>query len=167
MPKSNLNLIILLASGLGLGWSPFASGTVGSVPGVLIVLALSPLSLQWQIGIAIALVFLAIPICEIGENYFDRKDDGRIVADEYLTFPLCTLGLPWMLHPWLLLVAFLTNRVLDIIKPPPARQAQNLHGGLGIVIDDVISSLYALLLNHGIWWAMQRMINSAMENPLG
>jgi len=167
MSKSNLNPIVLLASGFGLGWSPFASGTVGSLPGVLIVLALSPLSLQWQIGIAIALVLLAIPICEIGENHFDRKDDGRIVADEYLTFPLCTLGLPWMAHPSLLLVAFLTNRVMDIIKPPPARQAQNLHGGFGIVIDDVISSLYALLLNHAIWWTMQRTINSAMENQFG
>jgi phosphatidylglycerophosphatase A len=152
MPKSNLNPIILLANGFGLGWSPFASGTVGTIPGLIIVAAMVPLSLNWQIAIATGLALLAIPICEIGENHFDRKDDGRIVADEYLTFPICTLGLPWISHPWLLLVAFLTNRVMDIIKPPPARQAQNLHGGLGIVIDDVISSFYALLLNHAIWW---------------
>lgn len=158
MPKSNSNPIILLATGFGLGWSPFASGTVGSIPGLIIVAALVHVSFAWQIVTAIGLVVLAIPICEIAENHFDRKDDGRIVADEYLTFPLCTLCLPWMTHPWLLLVAFVMNRVMDIIKPPPARQAQSLHGGLGIVIDDVVSSLYALLLNHAIWWGVNRVM---------
>jgi phosphatidylglycerophosphatase A len=43
-------------------------------------------------------------------------------------------------------------RILDIIKPPPARQSQNLHGGLGIVMDDLISTLYALAANHAIWF---------------
>jgi len=140
-----------LASGLGLGLSPFASGTAGSFLGVLIVLAMSSLTLAWQIAVSVVLALIAIPICGVAEDYYAKKYDGRIVADEYLTFPLCVLGLPWLTHPWLLAVAFVSNRVLDIIKPPPARQAQALHGGLGIVLDDVVSSLYALLLSHIVW----------------
>jgi len=56
------------------------------------------------------------------------------------------------------MVAFVVNRLMDIVKIPPARQAQFLYGGWGIVLDDVISSLYALALNHVIfhfgtlWW---------------
>jgi len=149
-------IAVLLASGFGLGLSPFASGTAGTFLGVLIVLAMSSVALAWQIALAVVLALIAIPICGVAEDYYAKKDDGRIVADEYLTFPLCVLGLPWVTHPWLLAVAFVTNRLLDIVKPPPARQAQALHGGLGIVLDDVVSSLYALVLNH-ILWLMAKM----------
>jgi len=150
-------LIVLLASGLGLGLSPWASGTAGTFLGVLIVLAMSSLALAWQIALSVVLALVAIPICGAAEDYYAKKDDGRIVADEYLTFPLCVLGLPWVTHPWLLAVAFVTNRLLDIVKPPPARQAQALHGGLGIVLDDVVSSLYALMLNHILWLIAKMM----------
>ena len=144
-------LVLILATGFGLGWSPVASGTTGSLPGVLIALALSPLSVVWQSVIAAALALAAIPLCDAAEHHFGRKDDGRVVADEYLTFAICLIGIPWTLHPWFLGVAFVVCRVMDIIKPPPASQAQNLSGGLGIVADDVASSLYALLINHLIW----------------
>ena len=139
-----------LATGFGLGYMPIASGTFGTLPGLLIVAAMARLSLPIASLLAFLLPILAIPICGHAERTFGTKDDGRIVADEYLTFPLTVLGIPWLLHPWLLGVAFVVHRVLDIIKPAPARQAQALHGGVGIVIDDVISSLYALAVNHVI-----------------
>ena len=151
-------IIVLLATGFGLGLSPVASGTVGTLLGVVIVFVLGLLGwsgggLVWQaIVVGIVMVAISIPICGIAEEYFGRKDDGRIVADEYLTFSLCVLGIPWIEHLWLLPVAFVINRVMDIIKPAPAKQAQNLHGGIGIVLDDVISSLYALAVNHVICW---------------
>ncbi len=152
-------LILWIATGFGLGYAPVASGTFGSLPGILIVLALAHQPLKIQILCAVAMALLAVPICGHAEEKFGRKDDGRIVADEYLTFLICTLGLPWQEHPWVWLgIAFVTNRVLDIIKPPPARQAQSLTGGLGIVMDDVLSCLYALGVNHGLWWAAQRWL---------
>ena len=147
---------VLLATGLGLGFSPIASGTVGSLLGVAIVVAMASLSWGWHALLAAVLVVVAIPICEWAEDYFGRKDDGRIVADEYLTFPLCVIGLPWVEHYWLLGVAFLTARILDIIKPTPARQIQDLHGGLGIVLDDVVSSLYALGVNWVVFLLWER-----------
>jgi phosphatidylglycerophosphatase A len=149
-------IAVLIATGFGLGRSPVASGTVGTLLGVGVVAATARLSIAWQAGLAVALAALAVPVCDVAERHFGAKDDGRIVADEYLTFALCMLGVPWVAHPWLLGVGFVVNRALDIVKPAPARQAQSLKGGAGIVLDDVISSLYALAVNHGIaWWALR------------
>ena len=150
-------LILSLATGFGLGRSPVASGTVGALLGVPIAVALSVFELKWQAAAAGLLALLAMPICDYAENVLGRKDDGRIVADEYLTVPICMLGLPWAAHPWLIPMAFVMHRVMDIIKPPPARQAQNLQGGLGIVLDDVISSLCALAVGHGIVWVASQL----------
>lgn len=140
------NVAVLLATGWGLGYSPVASGTAGSLPGLLIVAAVWPLGLAAQIAAAVVLAVLAVPICDVAEAYFKTKDDGHIVADEYMTFPICMIGLP--LQPWVLAMAFVSCRVFDIIKPPPARGLQAIHGGFGIVIDDVFASFYSLVANH-------------------
>jgi phosphatidylglycerophosphatase A len=149
---------MLLATGFGLGYSPVASGTVGSLLGVLIVLAENGLGLSvgWQIVSAAILALVSIPICDVAEKSFPKKDDGRIVADEYLTFPICMLGLPC--QPWVVAMAFLSCRVLDIVKPPPARQIQAVPGGLGVALDDIVSSLYALAVNHALFWAVGRYL---------
>ena len=148
-------IILLLATGFGLGLSPVASGTAGTLLGVVIVIAIAPLNWAWQTVVAVCMVLMAVPICGEAEKHFGKKDDRRIVADEYLTFPLCVLALPVVEHLWLLAVAFVTHRILDIIKPPPAKRMQEMHGGFGIVMDDVVSSLYALAVNHAIWWFLQ------------
>lgn len=144
-------VIILLASGFGLGLSPVAPGTAGTLLGLVVMLGLPFASLGCQVCLAAGLVALAIPICTIAENHFGKNDDSRIVADEYMTFPICLLGLGWQSHPYLLAVAFLTHRVFDILKPFPAWRIQKLAGGKGIVLDDAISSLYALAVNHAIY----------------
>ena len=150
--------IRFLATGGGLGLSPFAPGTAGTLPGVALAVGLGFCGLGWlgQAAVAAVLVALAIPICDRAERLFGTKDDRRIVADEYLTFPICVLGLPWMEHPWLLALAFVTNRAMDVIKPPPARKLQAVRGGAGIVLDDLFSTLYALALNHALWAAWCR-----------
>ena len=145
-------LVVALATGFGLGYSPVASGTVGSLWGVLIVLGAQYLpGLGWQIALVAALSLAAIPICGHAEERFGRKDDGRIVADEYVTLPIVLIGMLPASGPvvdcWLVLtVAFVVHRVLDIIKPFPAGRLQDVRGGPGIVLDDVVSSAYAWLL---------------------
>jgi phosphatidylglycerophosphatase A len=148
-------LAVLLANGFGLGLSPIASGTVGTLlafPIVWLMCRLLEMSggVLWQCAIAIALSLVAVPICSVAEKHYGTKDDGRVVADEYLTFPICMIGLPW--SPWVLLIAFLSCRFFDIVKPPPANQLQRIRGGFGIVIDDVFASLYSLAFNHAIYW---------------
>ncbi|MBM4148732.1 MAG: phosphatidylglycerophosphatase A [Lentisphaerae bacterium] len=149
-------LSVILATGFGLGYFPVASGTVGTLPGVLIALAAARLPAWQQAAIAAALAAIAIPVCGAAETVLGRKDDGRIVADEYVTFPLCVIGLPIAAHPWLLVPAFLFHRVFDILKPFPARRIQALKGGWGVVLDDVSSGLYALAANHALWWMVNR-----------
>lgn len=142
-----------LATGLGLGLSPVASGTVGSIWGVLLVWAMQALpGTTWQCAAAGMLTVLAIPICDAAERYYGKKDDGRIVADEYLTFPLCMLGLPFT--PWVIAMCFVSNRVFDIAKPPPANRLQSLQGGVGVVVDDVLASVYSLAFNHLAYWVI-------------
>jgi phosphatidylglycerophosphatase A len=151
-------LILFLATGFGLGRSPIAPGTVGSLPGVALAFALAPLSLPVRLLVAAALPLAAVPLCTRAEALLGAKDDRRIVADEYLTFPLSVAALPWAAEPWLhpvwLAAAFVVNRALDVIKPPPARGIQRLPAGLGIVLDDVVSSAYALGVNAAAYFAV-------------
>ena len=140
---------LLVATGFGLGLSPFASGSAGALLGVVLAMLLSHAGVAWQIAAAAALSVAAVPFCSLAERHFGKKDDGRIVADEYMTFPICMIGLPAL--PWVLGMAFVTNRIMDVIKPPPARGLQRLQGGWGIVIDDVFAALYSLALNHALY----------------
>ncbi|NQU40968.1 MAG: phosphatidylglycerophosphatase A [Lentisphaerae bacterium] len=148
---------VLLATGFGLGLSPVASGTVGSLIGVALCFLLAPLSWVWQSVVVLLMIVASIPVCDTAEKVFGKKDDGRVVADEYVTLPLCLIGIPWMDAPylWPLAVGFVVHRGLDIWKPTPARQMQNIPGGPGIVLDDVASSLYGLGVMHVVWWGVQ------------
>ncbi|MCX6998667.1 MAG: phosphatidylglycerophosphatase A [Kiritimatiellaeota bacterium] len=148
-------ILLMLATGFGLGYSPFAPGTVGCLWGLPLAWALQAAGqaqgLGWpsQVVAAALLSLLAIPICAAGEKAAGTKDPRCVVADEYLTFPISLIGLPF--SPLVVAGAFVTNRLCDILKPFPARQLQRLDGGLGIVIDDVFSALYSLALNHALY----------------
>lgn len=144
---------VMLATGFGLGLIPVASGTFGTLPALFIVWFVWQrlgLGVGWQAAVAVVLSLVAVPICSAAERHYGTKDDGRIVADEYMTFPLCMIGLPG--NPWMVLVAFLSCRFFDIVKPAPANQLQRIPGGLGIVIDDVVASIYSLIFNHLFFW---------------
>lgn len=143
---------VFVATGFGIGLiTPVAPGTVGSFPGVLLALWTTQQHLPLQILFCLGMTLLAIPLCDVAEKVLQKKDDGRICADEWMLFPISVIGLPLLQHLWLIPVYFVVARVCDIIKPPPARQLQALHGGFGIVIDDVFASLYALAINHAVY----------------
>lgn len=150
------SVVVALANGLGLGYSPIASGTVGTLWGVALVCALAWLAIPLSVYIAVCVVgvLLAIPICHVAERVYGTKDDGRIVADEYLTFPICLLGLtPYIFTFWWLLpLAFVSCRIFDILKLPPARQLERVPGGAGITLDDVFASGYSLVVNWVIFY---------------
>ena len=150
------------ATGFGLGYSPIAPGTAGTLLGILPVLLLFPrLDVPGQILASLLMALAAIPLCGIAERALGTKDDGRIVADEYLCFPICFIGLigpetELLAGAIITGIAFLSFRFFDIVKPPPARQLQTLHGGFGIVIDDVFAALYSLAFNMAAVWALTR-----------
>ena len=145
-------LAVLLATGFGLGYSPFFPGTMGCLLGIPLVWGLQRAGDQlggglcFHVAACAALSLLAVPLCTAGERAAGHKDPHCVVADEYLTFPISMIGLPF--SPLMVAVAFVTNRILDIVKPFPARQLQSLPGGWGITLDDVFSAAYSLALNH-------------------
>ncbi len=154
-------LTILFSTGFGLGHSPLFPGSVGCLLGIPLVWLIQQtgmrlgIEIPFQILMAILLSLIAIPICHVGEKAAGGKDPHCVVADEYLTFPISMLGLPFT--PVMIAFSFVTNRILDIIKPYPARQLQALPGGLGITIDDVFSAAYSLVLNHAAYWSFKYM----------
>lgn len=135
-----------MASVFGAGYSPVASGTVGSLV-TAVAIWLLPLTL---LRTAVALVVVTLLGIWAGgrvERVLGRKDPGVIVIDEVAGMLLSVIGLPRSLP--VLITAFLLFRLFDIWKPFPARESQALTGGVGVMVDDLIAGLYTLVLIMG------------------
>ena len=145
--KDKFTLFVATGCGISL-FVPFAPGTFGSLPGVALAYAIALLPVWAQIPACPALTLLAIPVCGKAESILGIRDDGRISADEWMLFPIAVVGLPLLSLPWWAMAVFFgVVRLIDIIKPPPAKRLQSLPGGRGIVVDDLVANLYALAVN--------------------
>lgn len=150
-----------LATGGGLGMASVAPGTFGTLPGFVLVGLIEVLpSAPARVAALTAAALLAVPIASWGERFFQSKDPSPVVIDEVIGLPITAAFAPASIVN--LCLAFLLNRALDIAKPPPARQSQRLPAGWGIVIDDVISSIYAGLL----LWAFNRVLGPHLAAAL-
>lgn len=153
-------IVLLLANGFGLGNSPYCSGTVGALLGIPFGIALTALhGCTWaQIAIAYAMALVAVPICDMAERHYGKKDDGRVVADEWMLLPICFIAQEpvwqefangdWVTAVLFTGMAFVVSRISDIIKAFPAYQLQKMEGGLGIMLDDFFASVYAWVAIH-------------------
>jgi len=132
------------AFGFGTGLLPVAPGTWGSLPGIVLWWLL-PKDIWLQAGVALALFVVGIWICGESARRIGVHDHGGIVWDEITGMFLTLMAVP--AEPAWALVAFVLFRVADIWKPWPIRDLDHrLHGGLGIMLDDVIAALYAGLM---------------------
>lgn len=145
----------LLAFGFGSGLAPRAPGTAGSLLGLLLFLPALALPVAVQLAVILAALLLGIWICDRVAAELALKDPGGIVWDEFVGMWITMLLLPdWRWLP----VAFLLFRLFDIAKPWPVSWAdRQLTGGLGIMLDDVIAGLYALLSLQGLAWIVGRL----------
>ncbi|MBH8581551.1 phosphatidylglycerophosphatase A family protein [Bisbaumannia pacifica] len=138
--------VVLLATGLGLGWLPWAPGTFGSLIGLPLAWWLMGLSPRRRVVTLAILLTFAVPLCHWASRWLGGGDLSQIVADEYLAFPVAVLGLALARRPWVLGAAFVLYRLFDIAKLPPIGQLEAIGGGLGIVLDDLVAALYAWAL---------------------
>ncbi|EKD27279.1 MAG: phosphatidylglycerophosphatase, partial [uncultured bacterium] len=122
-------IFLMLSTGFGLGYSPIAPGTMGSLPGFILVYLFTFIPPALQGIIIIALYAAGIYICNISLQWFKNEDPGEITFDEIVSIPITFFMIPLTVKT--LIIGFILNRVLDIIKPPPAYQSQSLHKGLG------------------------------------
>ncbi len=143
----------LLAFGFGLGLSPIAPGTVGSLLGVALAWLTLDLGLIVQAGTAAAMFAAGIWICGNSSRRLGQHDPGGIVWDEIAAMYATLLVAPATITAWIL--AFGLFRAFDIVKPWPIRELDHrLGGGLGIMLDDLVAALYAAILLALYRWLM-------------
>ena len=123
-----------------------APGTVGSFV-TLIALWLIPFTRRALVGTVVAVIVVGIWAGARVERVLGTKDPGLIVIDEVAGMLLSVLLLPRTIG--VLLTAFFLFRLFDIWKPFPAGEAQALRGGFGVMVDDLIAGVYALVLIMG------------------
>ena len=138
------SVLLFVATAGGVGLIPVAPGTWGTAVGACLLLLLR---LTGEAG-AEATVLAAVLVCgvwsaTVAERHFGRPDPGAIVIDEVAGM---LIALFWVPVTWIgFLVGFLAFRVFDIVKPFPARAAERLPAGWGVMADDVVAGLYAYL----------------------
>jgi phosphatidylglycerophosphatase A len=152
-------LAVVVATGFGAGFAPFAPGTFGSLVGVaifyplMIAFRFEPHLLQSSV-LAASLISAAAGIWAStrAEKIFEKKDAGQIVVDEVcgqliaFTFVapfLVKIGGQWR---WMLLLSFVLFRLFDIFKPYPIRRLESLGSGLGVMADDILAGIYAAVV---------------------
>jgi phosphatidylglycerophosphatase A len=133
---------ILCATVFGVVYAPVAPRTFGSQAGLLVWWALPP-SPAIQAFLILLLFVLGVWSGSVAGRHFQADDPGPVVLDEVvgmlLTLWLIPVGWPGAF------AGFLLFRAFDIVKPYPARQLERLHGGLGVMADDVMAAVYANL----------------------
>ncbi len=131
-----------IATGVYVGYLPPAPGTLGSLLGLLLLWPLKPGTVQ--VLVTLFLIGVGILVADQAARVIGGQDPPAIVIDEIAGIAVATLLLPPQVPERV--VAFVIFRVFDVIKPFPARQAERLPGGFGIVGDDLIAGLYTNLL---------------------
>lgn len=131
-----------IATGVYVGYLPPAPGTLGSLLGLLLLWPLKPGTVQ--VLVTLFLIGVGIVVADRAARVIGGQDPPAIVIDEIAGIAVATLLLPPQVQERV--VAFVIFRLFDVIKPFPARQAERLPGGFGIVGDDLIAGLYTNLL---------------------
>lgn len=134
-----------LAFGAGSGLSPWAPGTMGTLAAIPVFLLLSGLSLLPYLIMTILLFAVGIWICGESSRLLGVHDHSGIVWDEIVGFLVTMVAVPaqWV---WIL-AGFLLFRLFDIWKPWPIRLLdQHVHGGFGIMVDDLVAGIFAAVI---------------------
>lgn len=134
-----------LGTGFFTGYIPFAPGTFGSLAALLIYYIPGFENLYILLPAIILFTFYGIYTGNKLEKIYG-KDPAQCTIDEMVGMWISLLFLPKKV--FISILAFLIWRVLDIIKPFPARNLERLNGGLGIMMDDIISAVYTLIIMH-------------------
>ncbi|GAA4651707.1 phosphatidylglycerophosphatase A [Kistimonas scapharcae] len=147
------NPVHFLAFGLGSGLAPKAPGTFGTLAAIPLYLLLSHLSLPMYALVLVLASLLGIWLCGKTAKDLGVHDHPGIVWDEFCGYWLTMLAAP---SGWLwIIVGFILFRLFDIWKPWPISLAdQRVPGGMGIMVDDLIAGLYALMVMQVIVFVM-------------
>lgn len=138
-------LKLFFGTGFLSGYLPKAPGTFGSFAALIIYLIPGFEKFYFIIPAIIITIIIAVPL----GNYFEKlfgKDPSIFTLDEFIGTWITFLFLPKKLL--LIILGFIIWRILDILKPFPAKKLESISGGWGIILDDIISGMYSLLIMH-------------------
>ena len=137
IPKISVKII---SSFLGVGYLPFIPGTFGSLAGLAVFYLIKDNAFIYALSIFILLI-LGLITSGAAEKVFKKKDASCIVIDEVCGMLLSLAFLPYY-NIKVVFSGFIIFRILDSLKPYPAGRLQGLAGGLGVMADDIVASLY-------------------------
>lgn len=150
-------LIIALATGFYTGRLPVCPGTWGSLAAIIPWLFLRHLSLPAYLLMLVIVFVVGFFVSGSAEKILDQADAGPIVIDEILGMFITLTLAPDHWTAWIL--GFFLFRAFDIIKPFPCSWFdRRIHGGIGIMMDDVIAGLYALVCLQLMWLLLQKLL---------
>jgi phosphatidylglycerophosphatase A len=163
--RSARDYLALAIATCGVGYLPLAPGTWGSLLAVGVyffahIAFLNPhidtpaavtsyVFVTGELVTIFAVTVVGIWAASRTERVLKIKDPGKVVVDEVAGQSIALLAVPLStehLWPVWMLVAFILFRFFDIVKPYPARKFESLHGGLGIMADDVVAGVYAAIV---------------------
>ena len=151
-PRQLKDPLVLLALGFGSGLAPKAPGTAGTLVAIPLYWMMRSLDLQVY-AIIVAVVFvLGVGLCAYAAKQLGVHDHPAIVIDEIAGFLIAMIAVPF---DWGMVVAgFILFRLFDALKPWPISWFdKNLHGGFGIMFDDVLAAIAtAALLHAWLFW---------------
>lgn len=160
MAEQSRGAAVWIATCGGVGFFPIAPGTAGSAVGLVLVFVLgrAPLAQPWRSSllafVALGLFFLGVWAAGVTEKHFGQIDPGPVVIDEVVGQLLTFLLWPDASWKWLV-AGFVLFRIFDVIKPFPARQAERLPRGWGIMTDDVVAGLYGFVVVSGLGYLLR------------
>jgi phosphatidylglycerophosphatase A len=144
-------LAVRIATCGPVGFLPGAPGTGGAALGLAAVYGLTRIVKQVWIfrfglgALSVGIFFLGVWACSQAEAFFGMKDPAHVVLDEFVGQMIPFLFAPHTGWKWLLagLVLF---RFFDVVKPFPARSAERMRSGWGIMLDDGVAGAYAAIV---------------------
>jgi len=146
-------LIMALATGLYVGKIPKAPGTWGSLAALLPWFFIKDLPMQAYLLLLVVVFVVGFFVSGSAEKIIDTPDAGCIVIDEILGMFITLIAAPE--HPLAWILGFILFRIFDIWKPFPVSWFdQRIHGGIGIMMDDVVAGVYALGVLQLLWWGV-------------
>ncbi len=134
-------IALVLATWFSSGLVPFASGTSGTLAAIPLVFILNEFGILNNAVTVLIVLVVAIWSSDRTQDLLEKKDPSEIVIDEVAGFLLAMSLLP---YTWLTLcLSFCLFRFFDVLKPYPIKRLEELNGGFGIVMDDLLAGLYA------------------------
>ena len=152
------NPVCFLAFGFGTGLAPKAPGTFGTLPALFLawLYSLTGLNFLYLAISCIPLFFIGITFCHQASEKLGVSDYGGIVWDEIIAMLLILSLIPTLWLFWG--IAFLLFRLFDALKPWPISYFdRTVHGGFGIMLDDLLAVIPTLVCFYGFYWCYQNL----------